>query len=294
MSQELVDCFISYASEDRLSVAGPLFDALTKKGLKVWYDKTELKLGDSLRKKIDFGLASCCYGIVILSHSFFEKEWPQSELDGLIARETSSGVKVILPVWHEINKQDIEKYSPIIAGRLSVSTGTGIDNVVAEIVNAIEPREKSPGVGGTLLPQISSGSSLYVSPSTSGVVTFDYSNNNGRYIIGTGDMVFETAWSRGSNSSIHVYNDPPSIHSVALAMGAICIADIQDASAYDTSSRTRTPNLGEVVIWQNKFGYYLATKIDKLQSRGHGAPIDEVSFSYVIAPSKSISFANTQ
>lgn len=143
----------------------------------------------------------------------------------------------------------------------------------------------------SVAPLVSFGPERYVSPAMSGTVTFDYSNNNGRYILGAGDMAFETAWSRGSNTAIHAYTEPPSIRSVALASGVKQITDILDASSYDTSSRVRTPELGEIAIWQNTAGYYLATKVEKLQSRGHGRPADEITFSYVIAPSKSSTFA---
>jgi hypothetical protein len=54
----------------------------------------------------------------------------------------------------------------------------------------------------------------------------------------------------------------------------------------------RTPELGEIAIWQNTAGYYLATRVDALKSRGHGAPADEITFTYAIAPSKSTSFTN--
>lgn len=140
-------------------------------------------------------------------------------------------------------------------------------------------------------PLVSFGPERYVSPSLAGTVVFDYSNNNGRYIVGAGDMAFETAWSAGGNTSIHAYSDPRSIRSVALAIGAENITDIIDASAYDTSSRVRSPQVGEVVVWQNTAGYYLATKLEKLQSRSHGKPADEITFCYAIAPNKSASFA---
>lgn len=140
-------------------------------------------------------------------------------------------------------------------------------------------------------PLVSFGPERYVSPSMSGVVTFDYSNNNGHYVLGAGDMAFETAWSRGGNTSIYALSDPPSIRTVALATNVKEITEVADASSYDTSSRYRMPQFGEIVIWQNTAGYFLATKINKIQSRGHGSPVDEIAFSYVIAPGKSKSFA---
>ena len=51
------DVFISHASEDKPTVVEPLAKALMQAGLVVWYDRFELKLGDSLRRKIDEGLA---------------------------------------------------------------------------------------------------------------------------------------------------------------------------------------------------------------------------------------------
>jgi TIR domain len=69
------DVFISHASEDKDFVR-PLAEVLQKSGLSVWYDEFALKVGDSLRRKIDEGLAKSRYGIVILSHAFFTKNWP--------------------------------------------------------------------------------------------------------------------------------------------------------------------------------------------------------------------------
>lgn len=52
----LWDVFISHAGEDKQDVARPLSEALTAAGLRVWLDEDELRLGDSLRGKIDQGL----------------------------------------------------------------------------------------------------------------------------------------------------------------------------------------------------------------------------------------------
>jgi hypothetical protein len=131
--------FICHASEDKLEIAEPLADALTELGYKVWYDKYTLKLGDSLRREIDKGLAACEYGVVILSNSFFEKEWPIRELDGLVALETGDGKKRILPVWHNISAEDIRGFSPTLSDRLGVSTSRGMQYVVSAIVDAIQP-----------------------------------------------------------------------------------------------------------------------------------------------------------
>jgi hypothetical protein len=127
------DLFISHASEDKDEVARPLADEFIKLGLSVWYDEYTLTVGDSLRRCIDRGLAGCRYGLVILSPHFFQKEWTQKELDGLVAREDGSE-KRILPVWHNVTRSEVVAFSPPLADKLGVSTSKGLKHVVKEIM----------------------------------------------------------------------------------------------------------------------------------------------------------------
>jgi preprotein translocase subunit YajC len=134
------DVFISYASEDKREVAQPIAEKLIHLGFRVWYDDRILELGDGLRRKIDEGLANSRYGVVILSPSFFNKNWPQKELDGLVARETLE-TKVILPILHNMKHEELVKYSPTLANRVYISTNSGIDEIVKkieEIISSIE------------------------------------------------------------------------------------------------------------------------------------------------------------
>ncbi len=134
------DVFVCHASEDKDFVS-PLADALKEKDLRVWYDEFELKLGDSLRRSIDKGLASSRYGIVVLSPSFFKKEWTQKELDGLAQKE-GEGRKVILPIWHNVSREDVAQYSPMFADRHAVRTSEPLENVVREILEVVRPSGK--------------------------------------------------------------------------------------------------------------------------------------------------------
>lgn len=127
------DLFISHASEDKDDVARPLVRLLTEKGLKVWFDEYTLTVGDSLRRSIDHGLANSRFGLVILSSHFFEKEWLQKELDGLVAREDGSE-KRILPVWHNVSRKEVASFSPVLADKLGVQTSEGLPHVVREIL----------------------------------------------------------------------------------------------------------------------------------------------------------------
>jgi len=90
-------------------------------GFAIWYDEFKLKVGDSLRRSIDKGLANSKFGIVVLSSAFFAKNWPQYELDGLVAKEIAGG-KVILPLWHKVSKNEVMNYSPTLADKVALNT----------------------------------------------------------------------------------------------------------------------------------------------------------------------------
>lgn len=131
------DIFISHASEDKDVIVRPLAEQLRQRGLRVWMDEAEIKLGDSLRRSIDSGLSKSRYGLVVLSPDFLRKEWPQKELDGLVAREDGAE-KVILPVWHNVTRAEVVSFSPPLADKLAVLTSKGLPHVVNEILKVLD------------------------------------------------------------------------------------------------------------------------------------------------------------
>ena len=131
------DVFICHASEDKDTVARPLAHALDARGLSVWLDDGEIKLGDSLRQKIDEGLRTSTFGVVILSPSFFTKHWTQWELNGLTDREITSGTKVVLPIWHEVGHDEVAAHSPSLANKHAARTNDGIERVANEVADVL-------------------------------------------------------------------------------------------------------------------------------------------------------------
>ena len=131
------DVFISHASDDKDAVVRPLAEALKNSGLVVWYDEFELRIGDSLRQKIDRGLAKSRFGVVVLSKDFFRKGWTNYELDGLVTRAVS-GEQVLLSIWHNITKAEVIEYSPSLADKLARNTATHtVEEIAQEIIEVI-------------------------------------------------------------------------------------------------------------------------------------------------------------
>lgn len=300
--------FISYSHDNQVHKDWVLSLAtrLVANGVDVVLDQWDLTLGSDLPRFMETGLTAAQRVLAVCSDPYVEKS--NVGVGGV-------GYEKMILTAQLMQNTSGDRIVPVIRNNLSTSPtptflGTRVyvdfrddlayESRYAELLRDIHGQQIRPRpplganpftvVPVTISPLISFGPERYVSPAHTGSVTFDYSNNNGLHVVGSGDMAFETAWSAASNQEIHAYKDPPSIRSVALAVGITQIAEITDASSYDTSSRVRSPKLGEIVIWQNTAGYYLATKIESLQKRGHGSSADEITFTYAIAPSKLATF----
>lgn len=132
------DVFISHASDDKDSIVRDLANALINEGLDVWYDDFTLRIGDSLRQKIDQGLATSRVGLVVFSEAFFGKGWANYELDGIVSRSVS-GEQILLPIWHGVTKKQVMDYSPSLADKVARSTAScTVEEIAAEIANLIQ------------------------------------------------------------------------------------------------------------------------------------------------------------
>ena len=138
------DVFISHATEDKETVAGPVARALRDLGLRVWYDDFELRIGDSLSGSIDRGVGGSRFGLVILSEQFFAKNWPQYELKGLVSRANSNESN-LLPIWHEISRDEVAAYSAPLADVVALSTsGHSTDDIAAKVAAVVQGGAEPP------------------------------------------------------------------------------------------------------------------------------------------------------
>jgi hypothetical protein len=131
---ETWDLFICHATEDKEDIARPLAHLLHAANLKVWFDEFSLKLGDSLTESISRGLKGSKYGLVIFSPDFFGKQWTERELRTLLNLE-----KRILPIWHNVDKQDIEEHYPFLTDLYAVKSKEGFERIVDSILRNFHP-----------------------------------------------------------------------------------------------------------------------------------------------------------
>ncbi len=128
------DFFISHATEDKKDIAEPLALELGEMGAKVWLDKFEMSVGSSLRNSIDYGIAHSKHGIIILSQNYMRKFWTEKEMNAFFAKLSldNQNSKILLPIWHGVTKEEVAKYSPMMADFLALNTSNNTIHELAE------------------------------------------------------------------------------------------------------------------------------------------------------------------
>lgn len=122
---------------------------------------------------------------------------------------------------------------------------------------------------------------VYCSLRRKGAFAFDYSNNNGEFIIGDGEETFRTRWSKANNTSIHAYKDGKGMEAIALLKNVGNMESIREIKG-DFSSRCRTPNIGDAIVWKNDKGHYSITTIVSIKDDTRGSDHDELTCNYII------------
>lgn len=92
--------FISYSHQDR-GFVDKLAANLVKQKARVWIDRWELNVGDSLIQKVQDAIQGADALLVVLSRASVESEWCQKELSAGLIRELEEKRVVVLPVLSE-------------------------------------------------------------------------------------------------------------------------------------------------------------------------------------------------
>lgn len=89
--------FISYSKKDAEFVERLVSD-LRKSGKNVWWDRWEIKVGDSITKKISEGIDRNDYLILVMSPNAVKSPWVTKELNAGLMRELQTNNVVVLPI----------------------------------------------------------------------------------------------------------------------------------------------------------------------------------------------------
>lgn len=302
--------FISYShdSEEHKNWIIQLATRLRSNGVDVILDAWNTRLGTDLASFMEQGLSKSNRVICVCSENYtikanggkggagYEKQIMTSELI------SDQNTDWIIPLI--VNNSSNRKTPTFLGARKYISFEdqnlyeTRYEELLRDILD--EPVLPIPPIGKNPFKVVKEfaqqkflpSDEKYLSPSTLGTVTFDYSNNNGRYFIGQGELAFELDFSKSSNWNIQLYNDPSSIRTVAIAKDVKEISEIVDARQYDGSSRVRRPKINQIAVLQNSNGFFAAIKILSIKDDSRGDDNDEVTFDYIIQTNGSPNFSN--
>lgn len=91
--------FLSHASIDKPFVE-KLAQDLMKMGVDVWYDKWEIKVGDSILWKIEEGIRESDYLAIVISKEAWESEWVRREVSAAYHKQIEMKAKFMLPIYY--------------------------------------------------------------------------------------------------------------------------------------------------------------------------------------------------
>ena len=271
---------LSFAGEQREYVEDVALH-LQSRGIAVFYDNFELSdlWGRNLSEELhDVYENRSNFVVMFISDEYVEKAWPQHERRAILSRAIRQRREYILPV--RFDNTDV----PGMAS--DVMYLSAADYVPAALATMIAKKLGMKAFDGK-----ASDAPPPRMTALAGEAVFDYSNHNGKYVIGRDQFSFETKWSKASDREIYVYNDPPSINGVAIAREHRSIFSITNARELDFTSRSRTPRREEIVVFRNDQGFYAAAQILELKDDTRGADRDELRFIYVVQEDGTDNFA---
>lgn len=130
------------------------------------------------------------------------------------------------------------------------------------------------------------------SPAFQGDVEFVYSQNSGRYKLGSGTAEFTLDVGQRGMGTVYVLNDPADIANVAVINRAQeRTVSLTDVSQFDTSSRSVEPGAGDAVVLHNRNGFWALVYINKVYARQALNRELVIEFRYVIQPNRTPDFS---
>jgi TIR domain len=151
--------FLCHASEDK-DLARKIANDFQSNGIDTFFDEWEIGPGDSLRRKIERGLADCTHFIALLTSTSIAKPWVNEEMDAALVQAVEGKCKFI-PLRSNL---EIEALSPLLRSRHSPELSSYQDDMDS-LVSFIHGISNKPPLGSPpMVIQESKGSKTGLSP----------------------------------------------------------------------------------------------------------------------------------
>jgi TIR domain len=135
---DLRDVFLCHAWDDRQGSAKILHDQLESLGVSVWFSEKDVRLGSTLIREIDKGLAKSRVGIVLVTPALLQRLKGEGiadmELSALLARD------LLVPIVHDTTYEALREVSPLLGSRSGLSTAENtMANIAAKLAELVTP-----------------------------------------------------------------------------------------------------------------------------------------------------------
>ncbi|WP_423190364.1 TIR domain-containing protein [Alkalibacterium sp. f15] len=116
------DVFLSHSSLDKEAYVSELSDKLEDKKLKVFEDVKVFKIGGSQTDMMNMGILNSRFVVVFLSPNFIESGWSEYEFKSFLNREINEKKIIILPIWHNVSREEVRDYNPYLVDKFALDT----------------------------------------------------------------------------------------------------------------------------------------------------------------------------
>lgn len=272
--------FISYShdSEEHKEWVRKLGADLRKNGVDVFLDQWDVRLGMDLAVFMEQGLSNSQMVLCICSDTYVEKSNDRkggTGYESVILKQpliTNANKDHIICVLRNNNK----KLLPIALGTrvyTDFSDDRDYKEKFWELLERIYDVDKSrkPALGKNpfsalraqeILIKTELNSNEYSDSKFQDTATFNFTNNDGKFSIGSGEYEFITQWSRAGEKSIYALND--SVLKLGYFEANTEFPKSDDLEKFDYTSRARNINQDEVFVLMNVFRNFAAIKVIRI------------------------------
>lgn len=173
--------------------------------------------------------------------------------------------------------------------------GRLLREILGVAVDAAPPIGPNPFEGRTEIEatlEVRNSPGRWQSPAFQGDVEFVYSQNSGKYKLGSGTAEFTLEVGRRGMGTVYVLNDPIDIAHVAVINSVQQRTELlTDVSQFDTSSRIIDAGAGDAVVLHNRNGFWALVYIKKVYARQALNQELVIDFRYEIQPNRTTDFS---
>ena len=276
--------FISYAwdSEEHKNWVLKFASDLRSHGVDAILDQWDARLGNDLFFFMEQGLTTSHLVLCICSDRYVEKA--NGGIGGagyekrILASELISGndTQFILPIIK--GNSNYCKLPTFLSGLKYVDFDCGdyfdcyrelLERIYDEDIKKKPALGRNPFASTVLSDRITTKLNIekvkFQNPAMEGIASFDYKSNSGHYIIGEGVYQFDTYWSECGHNSIYCYKDY--IFRLGYDPTYKEFPSPNKFTNFDFSSRTRSVNIGEIVLLENQNHKFAAIKVTNIHTR---------------------------